>query len=205
MRMLWPNGSAVRPRISSPYGPRKGGVSSFHAGADLTGFTAVRAVASGVVTFAGWMNDAAGNVVVIDHGAGVTSVYMHNKSHQVRRGERVTLGDQVAIMGSTGNATGNCCHLEIRVHGKSTDPIPYITARIAGTAGGATTSPEEDDMPIIIVQRKNSKLAKGRMIGGGKIQEITPAENTVYRAAGDAVIYVTVDDDTYADLLAGRK
>lgn len=68
---------------------------------------------------------------------------------------------------------------------------------------------EEDDMPIIIAQRKNPALAKGRWIGGGKIQEITKHENTLLREAQaqnrDAVIYATVPDATYAALVKGQK
>src|SRR5690554_349144 len=128
--MLWPNGSTTRPAISSPFGPRSGGAFSVHYGTDFTGFATIRAVAPGLVTFAGWMNDAAGNTVVIDHGGGVSSVYMHNASHTVSRGARVTEGQPIAVMGASGNATGPCCHLEVRLNGTSVDPVPYITARL---------------------------------------------------------------------------
>ncbi|WP_058632193.1 M23 family metallopeptidase [Microbacterium oxydans] len=135
--IIWPNGQAARPNISSPFGPRPNvGAFSFHYGTDFTGFTAIRAVMPGLVTFAGWMNASAGNTIVIDHGGGLTSVYMHNLSHAVKRGERVRLGQQIAIMGRTGNASGNCCHLEIRRHGTSIDPVPYISERLGSPASG---------------------------------------------------------------------
>lgn len=152
--MLYPNGTTTRPHVSSPYGPRdpRIGVSSFHAGADLTGYSTIHAIAAGVVTSAGWMNNAAGNVVVIDHGNGVTSVYMHNASHKVKRGQHVTEGQPIAVMGSTGNASGNCNHLEIRINGKTTEPLAYISARL--------NTQEENDMIV------NIKGQAGKRSGG---------------------------------------
>lgn len=76
-------------------------------------------------------------------------------------------------------------------------------------AGGVITRPEEDDMaPIIIAQRKDSALPKGRYIGNGKIDEITKAENNLFRAAQaqnrDAVVYATVSNSDYAKLIKGE-
>lgn len=144
--MLYPDGTTNTPRVSSPFGPRKGGAFSFHYGADLIGFTTIRAVESGLVTFAGWMNDAAGNTVIIDHGGGVTSLYMHNANHHVRRGERVTEGQPIATMGRTGNASGNCCHLEIRRHGTSVEPLAYVRARLIQAA--PTVAPAPTPAPV---------------------------------------------------------
>lgn len=148
--MLWPNGTTTRPRVSSPFGPRPNvGAFSFHYGTDLTGYSTVRAAGAGKVTFAGWMNSAAGNTVLIDYGGGVTEVHMHLGSFAVRRGDRVDPGDPLGLMGRTGNASGNCDHFEIRINGKSVEPMAYTAARVTGTpAGGSTTdpSPEEDDM-----------------------------------------------------------
>lgn len=129
--MLFPDGKAVAPRVTSPFGPRPGfGAFNFHYGADMVGFQVIRAVADGRVTFAGRLNNAAGNTVIIDHGGGVTSLYMHNLSNMARKGEYVKMGTPIAILGMTGNATGPCCHLEIRVHGTSVEPVAYINARI---------------------------------------------------------------------------
>lgn len=154
--MLYPDGTTKRPRVSSPYGPRdpRIGVSSIHAGADLIGFSTIHAVAAGVVTFAGWMNSAAGNTIVIDHGNGVTSVYMHNALHHVRRGQRVCEGKAIADMGATGNASGKCNHLEIRVHGKHTEPLTYIAARL-------TTTTNTGDEMIQNIKGKAGKRSGG--------------------------------------------
>lgn len=162
--MLYPNGTRVRPHVSSPYGPRDPniGISSFHAGADLVGFRRIYAVAAGRVTFAGWLNDAAGNTIIIDHGKGVTSVYMHNAEHDVRTRDRVREGQQIAVMGETGNASGPCNHLEIRVRGKSTEPLGYIAARLTrNPAPAGTTTEEYPDMFIAIIRKKDWYLVTG--------------------------------------------
>lgn len=159
--MLYPNGTSTRPEVSSPFGPRSGGAFSIHYGADLIGFTTIRAVAAGKVTFSGWLNDSAGNTVVIDHGNGVTSVYMHNDSHEVARGANVTEGQAVAVMGQSGNATGNCNHLEIRIHGTSVEPLAYIAARL-------TTNNQEEEMIINIQGRAGARRGGAFYIEGGK-------------------------------------
>ena len=141
--MLWPNGTTSQPRVSSGFGPRPAGAFSFHYGVDFVGYSTVRAAGGGQVTFAGWMNNAAGNTVVISYGGGVTEVHMHLATFAVSRGVYVSPGSTIGRMGMTGNASGNCDHFEIRVNGTSVDPIAYIAARIA--SGGGSQS-EEDDM-----------------------------------------------------------
>lgn len=164
--MLYPNGTTTRPRVSSPYGPRDSsiGISSFHAGADLIGFDTIHAIAAGRVTFAGWMNNAAGRTVVIDHGNGVTSVYMHNDAHHVSRGDRITEGQPIATMGDTGNASGPCNHLEIRIRGKRTEPLAYIAARLPRTPAptSATTTSTTGEQDMI----QNIKGKAGKRSGG---------------------------------------
>lgn len=147
--MLWPNGTTSRPSVSSAFGPRPNvGAFSFHYGSDLVGYSTVRAAGAGKVTFAGWMNAAAGNTVVIDLGGGVTEVHMHLGSFAVSRGDWVNPAHALGRMGKTGNASGNCDHFEIRINGKSVDPMAYTAARINGTPSGSggTQVPEEDDM-----------------------------------------------------------
>jgi len=113
------------------------GISSQHNGADLIGFEDVHAVEAGTVTSAGWMNNAAGITVVIDHGGGVTSLYMHLERVSVSRGARVTEGAKIGEVGSTGNATGDCLHYEVRLNGRSIEPMGWTAARIAGGAPAA--------------------------------------------------------------------
>lgn len=192
--MLWPNGSAIRPKISSPFGPRSGGAFSVHYGADLIGYTTVRAAGTGRVTFAGWMNNAAGYTVVIDLGGGVTELHMHLRSIAVHRRQHVATGDELGRMGNSGNATGPCDHFEIRVHGTPVDPIPYVTARIP------TPDPQEDDMPITILEKKDSNAAKSLydVKAGRAIRAISKDENTAFRANPENVVYITVSDAEYA-------
>lgn len=142
---VWPNGSRTsRPSVSSPYGPRAGGAFSFHYGADFTGYTDLRAVLGGKVTFAGWLNDAGGYSVAIDSvvdGRTVTIVRMHAASLSVGRGDLIAEGQIIGRMGRSGNATGNCDHVEIRYWASgvmtTVDPLPWIAARLSSPAPAA--------------------------------------------------------------------
>ena len=138
---IYPNGGTTAPKVSSAFGPRAGGAFSTHYGADLIGFRDAYAVEAGTVTHAGWMNDAAGNTVVIDHGGGVTSLYMHLAAVSVSRGQRVAERTRIGTVGQTGNATGDCLHYEIRLHGRSVEPMSWTAARIAAAASPAAVAP----------------------------------------------------------------
>ncbi|QYW07176.1 endolysin [Microbacterium phage Jannah] len=136
---MYPHGAKTPPKVSSPFGPRdpRVGISSQHNGADLIGFEDVHAVEAGTVTSAGWMNNAAGITVVIDHGGGITSLYMHLERVSVSRGARVAEGAKIGEVGSTGNATGDCLHYEIRLNGRSIEPMGWTAARINAGAPAA--------------------------------------------------------------------
>ncbi|WNM66272.1 endolysin [Microbacterium phage Astro16] len=136
---MYPHGAKTPPKVSSPFGPRdpRVGISSQHNGADLIGFEDVHAVEAGTVTSAGWMNNAAGITVVIDHGGGITSLYMHLERVSVSRGARVAEGAKIGEVGSTGNATGDCLHYEIRLNGRSVEPMGWTAARINAGAPAA--------------------------------------------------------------------
>ena len=98
-----------------------------HEGIDVgvgTG-TPVHAAAAGVVVYAGWMSGY-GNIVVIDHGNGLSTAYGHNSSLQVGQGATVGQGDVVALSGSTGHSTGPHVHFEVRVNGTPVDPLGYL-------------------------------------------------------------------------------
>ena len=105
-------------RIHPIYGVRK-----YHSGADLAAEqgTPIVACQSGTVAYAGWI-DGYGNTVVIDHGAGVTSLYGHNSELLVSAGQKVSQGDRIALCGSTGNSTGPHCHWEVRINDHPVDP-----------------------------------------------------------------------------------
>ncbi len=110
--------------ITSPFGPRWGTV---HQGLDIgcpTG-TPIVACEAGTVIGAAY-SSSMGNYVLIDHGGGVTTVYMHNSSLCVSYGQTVSRGEVIALAGSTGNSTGPHCHLGLRINGSYVDPLPYL-------------------------------------------------------------------------------
>ena len=97
-----------------------------HTGVDLgaTFGTPILATADGIVAFTGaW--SIKGNVVVVDHGAGVHSVYGHASSFAVAAGDRVTRGQTIAYIGSTGLSTGPHLHWEMRVGGIAVEPLEW--------------------------------------------------------------------------------
>ena len=121
---IWP----VRGRITSPYGMRViSGRKDFHAGIDIGGPTGTNIVAaeSGRVSYAGYMRGY-GNVIILSHDGGYSTVYGHNSVNLVRKGQYVKRGSIIAKLGSTGNATGPHLHFEIRVSGKPVNPLSYL-------------------------------------------------------------------------------
>ena len=113
-------------RLTSGVGVRLHPISGkwhYHRGVDLaapTG-TAVRIVAAGTVTRAGWAGGY-GNLVAIDHGGGLETRYGHLSRIDVRVGDRIGAGHQVGLVGSTGNSTGPHLHYEVLEGGQPIDP-----------------------------------------------------------------------------------
>ncbi|MEN0021980.1 MAG: M23 family metallopeptidase [Microbacterium sp.] len=150
--VLWPNGSASMPHVTSEYNPARRnpvtGIIQPHGGIDLTGWSTIVAPVDGVVTFAGY-NGGAGNEVRIRADGpnafvkGDTFRMLHNRELWVRTGQRVSQGQGVAVMGTTGNSTGVHCHFETRPGGGAAiNPRSYMASRNAGTSGGGSS--EED-------------------------------------------------------------
>lgn len=116
-------------RISSPYGWRTHPVTqkqSLHTGVDIpaSSGTSIAAAGDGVVIVAGW-NDAYGNMIIIDHGQGLSTLYGHQSALNVTEGQEVKAGQVIGYVGSTGWSTGPHLHFEIRENGNSTDPLRY--------------------------------------------------------------------------------
>ena len=116
--------------ISSYYGSRIDpfdGHSAFHRGIDFAApkGTPVHTVAEGVVTFAGVRNGY-GNVVEVDHGNGYATRYAHNSKLLVHVGQRVRVGQEIAVVGSTGRSTGPHSHFEVWYKGRSVNPLAYV-------------------------------------------------------------------------------
>ena len=85
----------------------------------------IDAPAAGVVTEVAW-EDGYGNIIVIDHGYGLVTKYAHCSRILVGRGARVKRGQRIALVGSTGLATGPHLHYEVWVNGKAVDPLHYV-------------------------------------------------------------------------------
>lgn len=121
----WP----VSGTMTSPFGLRRAGVLDFdiHRGVDIAvpEGTEVRAMAPGLVEFAGSMNGY-GRVVVIDHGQGVRTLYGHLSEARVRTGDPVHGRPVIGLSGSTGRTTGAHLHFEILRAGRAEDPVPLL-------------------------------------------------------------------------------
>jgi murein DD-endopeptidase MepM/ murein hydrolase activator NlpD len=100
----------------------------FHTGLDFAGRpgTPITAVAAGIVTWSG-ERFGYGKMVEISHGNGYVTRYAHNRQNLVAVGERVEKGEIVALMGSSGRATGTHVHFEVVRHGQYKDPRKHIT------------------------------------------------------------------------------
>ncbi|MBV8981837.1 MAG: M23 family metallopeptidase [Acidimicrobiia bacterium] len=120
--LTWPGPSTV----TSPFGG-----SRHHPGVDLKASTgdAVKAAGAGTVLLAG-MAPAGyagyGNIVLVDHGGGIATLYAHLSRVDVAMGQTVQQGQQIGAVGMTGMATGPHLHFEVRVNGTPEDPVPFL-------------------------------------------------------------------------------
>ena len=118
--------------ISSSFGVRKDpllGTPALHAGMDFraTTGTSIRASGAGEVVNAGW-NGGYGQMVEIDHGNGLHTRYAHMSRVLVKTGDKVSAGDIVGKVGSTGRSTGPHLHYEVRRDGAPLNPLKFIKA-----------------------------------------------------------------------------
>ena len=119
-------------RFSSPYGYRrdpKTGERRMHSGTDFAAGmgTPIYATAEGVVTHAGW-SSGYGRLVKIQHEFGVETRYAHQSKLRVKVGQRVSRGQRIGDMGTSGRSTGVHLHYEVRVGGKAVNPMIFIKA-----------------------------------------------------------------------------
>jgi murein DD-endopeptidase MepM/ murein hydrolase activator NlpD len=118
--LIWP----VNGPVTSPFGMRWG---RMHEGIDIgVGYgTPIHAAAAGVVVWAGW-EGGYGNLVVVDHGGGLSTAYGHQERIAVSYGQHVGQGEVLGYVGCTGHCFGPHLHFEVRINGSPVDPLGYL-------------------------------------------------------------------------------
>lgn len=103
-------------------------VTSNHKGIDIAAPKGAKIIASngGTVVTSSYDANGYGNYVIIDHGGGKMTVYGHMSKRSVSVGQKVTKGQQIGLVGSTGRSTGPHCHFEVRINGSAVNPINYL-------------------------------------------------------------------------------
>ena len=152
-------------RISSNYGMRYHPIlhiNKLHTGVDIAAPAGSNFIAAndGIVTKAGF-NTAYGNMVIIDHGGGISTLYAHGSEILVQVGQTVKRGETVLKVGSTGYSTGPHAHFEVRINGVVTDPMPYITNGI---------------IPNANVQEKEEQIKEDKQQNNEKVENTPNSE-----------------------------
>ena len=130
----WP----VDAPMTSPYGLRFMGLRpDIHRGVDLDvpEGTSVRAMKDGRVRFAGVM-DGYGNVVWLEHGKNLLTIYAHLSQIRTNQGDMVDAGTVIGLSGASGDATGPHLHFEVWRWGREVDPVPFLGGRPGGPPDG---------------------------------------------------------------------
>lgn len=117
-------------RLSSPFGMRFHPIlhrMRMHTGQDFAApyGTPIHAAGDGVVVTCAYLRGY-GNAIVVDHGGGIATLYGHCSRILARPGQHVRRGDEIALVGATGLATGPHCHFEVRINGKPVNPMRYL-------------------------------------------------------------------------------
>jgi murein DD-endopeptidase MepM/ murein hydrolase activator NlpD len=125
-KLSWP----IRGEISSQFGTRVHPVFKtkiMHTGLDIRApaGTPVKAAAAGEVLFAGWLRGY-GQIVILDHGGDLSTVYAHLSQIRVEEGKVVKGGEVIGNVGNTGVASGPHLHFEVRVNGEAKNPVSYL-------------------------------------------------------------------------------
>lgn len=157
---LWPNGTTIKPYVTSSFGPRNlanPNASKYHRGVDMVGFGLVRAVEGGIVKVTGTpSNWKGGGIQVWVQHDGFFSRSLHLASYSVKEGQFVREGDILGVMGRTPNVDLHL-HLEISpgtVHYSNSgqiDPVPFLSRRIdggSGAGGGSESGGSKTPTPI---------------------------------------------------------
>ena len=121
-KFSWP----LRGKILSGYGPKEGGLVNDGINISANLGATVKAAENGVVAYAGNEIKGMGNLIIIQHADGWMTVYAHLNSMNVRRGNKVTVGQNIGTVGKTGKVDKPQLHFEIRKGTKAYNPIQYL-------------------------------------------------------------------------------
>jgi murein DD-endopeptidase MepM/ murein hydrolase activator NlpD len=132
---MWPTSGQITSLFGYRVSPMQRGEDEsgeFHPGVDIANKpdTLIYATAAGTVRLAGWTSGY-GQAIVIDHGYGIATLYGHTSKFLVKSGDRVSRGQVIAYMGTTGRSTGAHLHYEIRRNGEPVNPMIYLKVRSA--------------------------------------------------------------------------
>lgn len=132
---VWPVEGTLEAGFGGRRNPFGGGGYEFHSGQDIEAAwgAPVVAGASGRVSFVGWQNGY-GQLVVIDHGGGLTTRYGHLSHIDVENGQTVERAQLVGKVGSTGRSTGPHLHYEVRINDQPVNPQQYLLLSNKGAA-----------------------------------------------------------------------
>ena len=110
--------------VTSPFGRRD---HTHHDGIDVQApvGTPVQAARAGAVVYSGWLRGY-GNLVIVDHGSGLATIYGHNERNLVRAGDRVRAAQPLAYLGATGQVSGPHLHFEVRYRNVARDPLLFL-------------------------------------------------------------------------------
>lgn len=170
MTVLWPNGSTDIPRVTSEFDAARRnpvtGIVQPHNGIDLIGWTDNKSPVNGVVIFAGY-NGGAGNEVRIQGDDGNFYRILHHASLYVSTGQRVSAGQAVGRMGTTGQSTGVHCHFETHYQRlwNYQNPRVFVANANAGTAGGGS-NPFEEDLFMALSDTQQRQMYEALVTGG---------------------------------------
>lgn len=124
---IWPVNGKLEGGFGGRRNPFGGGGYEFHSGQDIEADMGAPVIsgASGRVTFVGWQNGY-GQLVVVDHGGGLTTRYAHLSQIDVELDQVVERGQLLGQVGSTGRSTGPHLHYEVRINEQPVNPLPYL-------------------------------------------------------------------------------
>ena len=124
---IWPVSGKLESGMGGRRNPFGGRGFEYHEGQDIDAAygTPVMVAAGGTITIAGRQRGY-GNVIYVDHGAGLSTRYGHLSEIDVKIGQTVTRGQTIGLVGSTGRSTGPHLHYEVRINNQPVDPRQYL-------------------------------------------------------------------------------